>query len=64
MVGLKLNSTPIQDQGWSAVSAKLGGSMAGGIIAASLSHPMDTCKTCMQGDIQKKTYGSLTQVSR
>ena len=34
--------------------------MCGGVVAASLSHPMDTIKTCMQGDIAKTTYTSLT----
>ena len=43
------------------MSSKLGGSICGGIIAASLSHPMDTIKTCMQGDIKRETYGSVSQ---
>lgn len=43
--------------------AKVGGAIGGGVIAATLSHPMDTCKTCMQGDIQRQAYGSLTQTA-
>ena len=30
--------------------------MGAGLIASGLSHPADTIKTCMQGDIQKSTY--------
>lgn len=54
-------SHKLQEQGWAEVSSKLGGSICGGIIAASLSHPMDTIKTCMQGDIKRETYGTVTQ---
>merc|ERR1712154_633448 len=31
-------------------------SMSAGLIASGLSHPADTIKTCMQGDIEKTTY--------
>ena len=27
-------------------------------MSASLSHPMDTVKSCLQGDIEQKTYTS------
>lgn len=54
-------SGKFMDQGYSQVTSKLAGSICGGVIAATLSHPMDTMKTCMQGDIQRKTYGTLTQ---
>merc|ERR1712167_489766 len=40
--------------------AKRSGAVASGVVAATLSHPMDTAKTCMQGDIEYKTYGGLT----
>eukprot|EP01083_Nonionella_stella_P057727 151429_1 len=30
--------------------------MAAGLVASSLSHPADTVKTCMQGDIEQTTY--------
>ena len=31
------------------------------MLASLLSHPMDTIKTCMQGDIQRERYGSILQ---
>ena len=31
-----------------------------GIIAATLSHPLDTIKTCMQGDIERRTYTTFS----
>ena len=39
--------------------SKILGAVFGGIIAATLSHPMDTIKTCMQGDIERKNYTTL-----
>lgn len=44
-------------------TAKMGGAVASGVIAASVSHPLDTIKTCMQGDIEKTTYGSLSDTA-
>lgn len=35
---------------------QFGCSMGAGFIASGLSHPADTIKTCMQGDIQQSTY--------
>ena len=34
----------------------MAGALGGGVIVASLSHPMDTIKTCQQGDVTQKTY--------
>lgn len=48
----------------SAYSAKLMGAGCAGIIAATLSHPLDTIKTCMQGDIERKKFGSFTETAR
>lgn len=39
--------------------ADFGGAACAGMIAATLSHPIDTMKTCMQGDLQKNTYQGL-----
>mmetsp|Transcript_37403 Transcript_37403/g.74077 ORF Transcript_37403/g.74077 Transcript_37403/m.74077 type:complete len:176 (+) Transcript_37403:99-626(+) len=44
--------------------AKLWGAIGSGVIAATLSHPLDTVKTCMQGDIQRQKYGTLTQTCK
>ena len=37
-------------------SARLVAAMIAGPVCAFLSHPPDTLKTCMQGDIEGKTY--------
>lgn len=39
--------------------AKIISAVAGGVLAGTLSHPMDTIKTCMQGDIEGKVYRGL-----
>lgn len=44
--------------------AKLAAAIAGGTCAATLSHPMDTIKTCQQGDVARATYGSIAQTAR
>jgi len=35
------------------------GSILSGIIVSTLSHPLDTIKTCMQGDVEQITYKSF-----
>ena len=40
-------------------AADFAGAAGAGVIAASLSHPLDTIKTCMQGDLQRETYTTL-----
>lgn len=44
--------------------AAFAGSSLGGVIAATLSHPFDTIKTCQQGDIERKTYGTLKETTQ
>ena len=34
------------------------GASGAGMIAATLSHPLDTIKTCMQGDLERKVLQS------
>merc|ERR1719453_727405 len=46
-----------EDLGYSPYMASLVGAVGGGVIVASISHPMDTIKTCQQGDIMKEKYG-------
>ena len=46
-----------------AGKAKIFGAVGSGVIAATLSHPIDTCKTCMQGDIAKERYGTLSHTA-
>jgi hypothetical protein len=43
--------------------ARFAGAICAGLSAAYLSHPFDTIKTCMQGDVEKKTYGSVSQTA-
>jgi hypothetical protein len=43
--------------------ARIPAALLGGLFACYLSHPFDTVKTCMQGDIERKTYGSFTQTA-
>ena len=44
--------------------ARIPAALLGGLFACYLTHPFDTCKTCMQGDIERTTYGTLTQTAR
>lgn len=37
-------------------AADFAGATGAGMIAATLSHPLDTMKTCMQGDLERKVY--------
>lgn len=43
--------------------ARVPASLLGGLFACYLTHPFDTVKTCMQGDIERKTYGTFTQTA-
>ena len=45
-----------EDAGYSKPQAAMAAALGGGVIVASLSHPMDTIKTCQQGDVTQKTY--------
>jgi len=39
--------------------ARVPASLLGGLFACYLTQPFDTVKTCMQGDIERKTYGGF-----
>jgi len=43
---------------------KFSAAMIGALPAATLSHPLDTIKTCIQGDLEKKTYTTVTQTGK
>ena len=66
-VGAMLGLTPIlnrhiqEEYGQSPTASNFYASLIGGIIAAVPSHPFDMVKTCMQGDLQQKTYGNSVQ---
>jgi len=44
--------------------ARVPAALLGGLFACYLTHPFDTIKTCMQGDIERKTYGSFVQTAK
>lgn len=48
----------------SNAEARVPAALLGGLFACYLTHPFDTVKTCMQGDIERKTYGTFTQTSK
>ncbi len=47
------------DAASSAISA-----VGAGVVVGTLSHPMDTIKTCQQGDVLGKTYGGVIGTTR
>lgn len=63
-IGPAITEKLTTDYNLSLVQAKLAGAMGSGVIAATLSHPMDTIKTCMQGDVNRENYKGLTHTAR
>jgi hypothetical protein len=43
--------------------ARIPAALLGGLFACYLTHPFDTIKTCMQGDIEREVYGNFFQTS-
>lgn len=41
--------------------ARIPAALLGGLFACYLTHPFDTIKTCMQGDIEREVYGNFFQ---
>mmetsp|Transcript_22505 Transcript_22505/g.26527 ORF Transcript_22505/g.26527 Transcript_22505/m.26527 type:complete len:164 (-) Transcript_22505:27-518(-) len=48
-----------EELGMSTNSSKMFGACTAGVIVSTLSHPVDTIKTCQQGDIMKKEFGGV-----
>jgi Mitochondrial carrier protein len=44
--------------------ARVPAALLGGLFACYLTHPFDTIKTCMQGDIEREIYGTFLQTGR
>jgi Mitochondrial carrier protein len=44
--------------------ARVPAALLGGLFACYLTHPFDTVKTCMQGDIERTSYGTFSQTAR
>jgi len=40
------------------------GTVSAGLLCGAITQPMDTAKTCMQGDLERKRYGSLLGTMR
>ena len=53
-----------EEAGYSKPQAAMAGALGGGVIVASLSHPMDTIKTCQQGDVTQKTYRGVVHAAQ
>merc|ERR1719203_2377339 len=48
----------------SEAKARVPASLLGGLFACYLTQPFDTVKTCMQGDIERKTFGTFTATAK
>jgi hypothetical protein len=48
----------------SQAKARVPASLLGGLFACYLTHPFDTVKTCMQGDIERAKFGTFTQTAK
>jgi len=66
-----LGVTPAIQKGLSTGSYKMetntalaAGALVGSFFAATVSHPMDTIKTCMQGDLEQKKYTTVTKTGQ
>eukprot|EP01061_Rhynchopus_euleeides_P016148 TRINITY_DN27333_c5_g1_i1.p1 TRINITY_DN27333_c5_g1~~TRINITY_DN27333_c5_g1_i1.p1 ORF type:complete len:306 (+),score=97.69 TRINITY_DN27333_c5_g1_i1:87-920(+) len=63
-IGPVLTGVLQESYGLAAPTAKAAGAIVAGVVAASVSHPMDTIKTCMQGDIQGVKYPNIPATAR
>jgi solute carrier family 25 (mitochondrial carnitine/acylcarnitine transporter), member 20/29 len=63
-IGPVLSRRLVEDHGLADGTADVAGAVGAGVIAASLSHPMDTIKTCMQGDLGGARYGGVGATGR
>merc|ERR1711964_576488 len=65
-----LGMTPVvsdylhNQMGYDVNTAKAIATVSSGVLAGTVSHPMDTLKTCMQGDIGRDTYGTISESGR
>jgi len=44
--------------------ARVPAALLGGLFGCYMTHPFDTIKTCMQGDIERKVYGNFIQTAK
>ena len=63
-LGPTLKRTAVE-AGYDDGTASMMSAIGGGVPVALLSHPMDTIKTCMQGDLRGKEFGGgVVQTAR
>eukprot|EP01126_Amoeba_proteus_P013202 TRINITY_DN1555_c0_g1_i14.p1 TRINITY_DN1555_c0_g1~~TRINITY_DN1555_c0_g1_i14.p1 ORF type:complete len:216 (-),score=25.48 TRINITY_DN1555_c0_g1_i14:57-704(-) len=55
--------TLTEDYGLTNANSRVVGAIVAGLIFATLSHPLDTLKTCMQGDMERTTYKTVTHTT-
>jgi len=48
----------------SSAKARVPASLLGGLFACYLTQPFDTIKTCMQGDLERRKFGSFTNTAK
>eukprot|EP00808_Paulinella_micropora_P010460 g21205.t1 len=63
MLGLcpVVQTTLMNDYGLSNSTALASGALISALFSATLTHPLDTMKTCMQGDVEQKKYKSMRE---
>ena len=54
----------VESSGVERNAALAAGSLAGALLAGVLTHPMDTIKTCMQGDLPRAKYAGVLATGR
>lgn len=59
-----LQRTLVDNSGMNPTSALAVGALSGAFLSATLTHPMDTIKTCMQGDIAQEKYKGIRQTGQ
>jgi len=50
----------IEEHGFGTFAGSFTGAVIAGVFASAVTHPLDTVKTCMQGDIEEIKYSTVT----
>lgn len=50
-----------ESQGMNQYTAGFMGAVIAGVFASAVTHPMDTIKTCMQGDVEEVKYTTVSK---
>jgi len=54
----------VEELGMSQSTGSMAGALCGGIVVGTLSHPLDTIKTCQQGDLMHSQYKGVVHTTR